>query len=116
MVVTSTGPTSSARAALHAARCFSAFATCARTAGAAHLQPVSIGRTGRVYTCTTAHHAPEGIEAPFAVGYVDIEEGVRVFAHLTEGVAIGAEVALTAARVRRAPDGGWLTGPRYISR
>jgi uncharacterized OB-fold protein len=80
------------------------------------LQPVSIGRMGRVYTCTTVHHAPGGIETPFAVGYVDIEEGIRVFAHLSEGVGIGAEVALTAARVRHAPDGAWLTGPRYVLR
>ena len=74
------------------------------------------GRTGRVYSCTIVHQSADGFETPMIVGYVDIEEGLRVFAHLESAVGtslIGAEVALSTARLRRAADGAWLIGPRY---
>src|SRR5215475_8362374 len=48
------------------------------------MRPMPIGRTGRVYTCTIIHQAPEGYAAPFAVGYIDLDDGVRVFAHLAQ--------------------------------
>ena len=36
---------------------------------------VPIGRRGQVYTCTVVHQAPKGYDAPFAVAYVDVENG-----------------------------------------
>jgi uncharacterized OB-fold protein len=77
---------------------------------------VPIGRRGNVYTCTVVHQLPHGYEAPFAVGSVDIEDGVRVFAHLEQGPAVrpGAKVRLTAAPLRRDKDGAELVGPIYV--
>jgi uncharacterized OB-fold protein len=80
---------------------------------------IPIGRTGRLYSSTVIHAAPPGFEAPYAVGYVDIEHGLRVFAHLETGVAapaIGDEVELTVAPLRRDAAGGWLSGPQYRRR
>ena len=75
-----------------------------------------IGRRGTLYTSTVIHQAPEGFEAPFAVGYVDLDEGVRVFAHLDntpESRAIGSTVELTIALLKNGTDDAQLSGPRY---
>ncbi len=80
------------------------------------MAPSPAGRKGRVYSCTIVHQSADGFETPMTVGYVDIEEGLRVFAHLESAEAtslIGADVALSTARLRRAADGSWLIGPRY---
>lgn len=74
-----------------------------------------IGRTGTLYTATVIHQAPAGFAAPFAVGYVDVEEGVRVFAHVETAPrpAIGGRVKLALAPLRTDADGGALVGPLY---
>jgi uncharacterized OB-fold protein len=80
------------------------------------MRPVPIGRAGEVYSCTVIHQVPQGYDAPFAVGYVDVEQGVRVFAHLERTPAtlqVGARVRLTAAPLRRHQDGTALIGPLY---
>lgn len=80
------------------------------------MTPTPIGRRGTLYTHTVIHQVPAGYAAPFAVGYVDLEGGVRVFAHLEntpETLRIGGEVCLTAAKLRQDKDGAWLVGPRY---
>jgi uncharacterized protein len=79
--------------------------------------PVPIGRTGRLYTCTIIHQVPEGYAAPFAVGYIDLDEGVRVFAHLAHderSLRIDEPVRLTLAPLKKATS-GWLLGPRYVA-
>lgn len=75
-----------------------------------------IGRRGRLYTATVIHQAPPGFEAPFRVGYVDLEDDVRMFAHIEHGErapAIGDEVELAIATVRTDADGNPLGGPCY---
>lgn len=75
-----------------------------------------IGRRGRLYTATVIHQAPAGFETPFRVGYVDVEDGVRIFAHIEHGdgaPAIGEEVDLSIAAVKADADGTPLDGPFY---
>ncbi len=75
-----------------------------------------VGRTGRLYTRTTIHAMPSGFDQPYAVGYVDIPEGIRVFAHLESGGGspdIGDAVELTFAPLRKDKEGRAGVGPRY---
>lgn len=75
-----------------------------------------IGRQGTLYTYTVVHQLPQGYDAPFAVGYVDLDDGIRVFAHIDnspESLSIGARLDLTSAPLRRDDAGVALTGPRY---
>lgn len=75
-----------------------------------------IGRRGTLYACTVIHQAAEGFEVPFAVGYVDIGEEVRVFAHIentVESRALDGSVELTVAPLKTGADGAALLGPRY---
>ena len=79
------------------------------------LEPLPVGRRGRVYSRTVIHAAAPGYVAPYSVGYVDLPEGIRVFAHLVSGEgtpAIGDEVQLEIVPLRTA-DATNLTGPRY---
>ncbi len=79
---------------------------------------VPIGRRGNVYTYTVVHQVPQGYEAPFAVAYVDVEDGVRVFAHVARepsALKPGAKVRLTVAPMRRDKDGVALVGPFYVT-
>ena len=39
---------------------------------------------GTLYTYTVLHSAARGWQAPYILAYIDLPEGVRVFAHLTE--------------------------------
>lgn len=90
---------------------------CPHCLAATGLQEERIGRRGVLYTATVVHQAPRGFSAPYRVGYVDVEEGVRVFAHVDAGAAapeIGEAVALTIGPVKSAEDGAPLLGPVYV--
>jgi uncharacterized protein len=49
------------------------------------VEPLELSGRGRLYSYTVIHAPPPGWTAPYAVGYVDLEEGPRVFAHLRDG-------------------------------
>ena len=95
----------------------SACVTSARSAGPKEtMREAPIGRSGRLYTYTIIHQLPPGYVEPFAVGYVDLADGIRVFAHIEnrpECLVVGRRLRLTSARLRRGDDGAWLSGPRY---
>src|SRR5690606_34877764 len=64
------------------------------------VEPMPLGRTGRLYAFTEIVAAPAGRKAPYTVGYVDMPEGVRILAHLDaapDELAIDGAVVLTAA-------------------
>ena len=80
------------------------------------MEEVPIGRQGTLYTFTVIHQLPQGYDQPFAVGYVDLDDGIRVFAHIDntpESLIIGARLDLTSAPLRHDDGGSALTGPRY---
>jgi uncharacterized OB-fold protein len=80
------------------------------------MEATPIGREGTLYTYTIIHQAPAGFEAPIAVGYVDLPEGVRVFAHLDltpETLRVAGKVALAIEPLKTSENGNKLYGPRY---
>ena len=80
------------------------------------MQEERIGRRGTLYSATVVHQTPRGFAGPYRIGYVDVGEGVRVFAHIAKGAAaprIGDDVELAIEPVKTADDGGDLTGPVY---
>lgn len=88
---------------------------CLSDAGMAELP---VGRRGVLYTATVVHQAPPGFAVPFRVGYVDVEDGIRVFAHIADGPGrpeIGDTVALSIRTLKTAADGTALVGPFYAA-
>jgi uncharacterized OB-fold protein len=78
-----------------------------------------MGRRGTLYTATIIHEAPPGFTAPYRVGYVDLSEGVRSFAHIAAGDGapqLGDEVELALVPIKTGPDGAPRIGPLYRRR
>ena len=45
---------------------------------------MSLSRRGTLYSWSVVHAAPKGWSLPFIAAYVDLPEGVRVFAHMVD--------------------------------
>lgn len=63
-------------------------------------------REGSLYSFTVLHVGPNTWKKPFMVGYVDLDNGVRVFSHL-RGTAfqIDQPVELAVAEIGKTPEG-----------
>lgn len=75
-----------------------------------------IGRKGVLYSYTVIHQLPPGFDAPFAVGYLDLPEQPRIFAHIDntpEALQIGRTLALSIEPLKRSETGTLQYGPRY---
>lgn len=77
------------------------------------MAPAKIGRRGVVYSATRIHQAAAGFAVPFDAGYVDIEGGLRVFAHLGGALAPGTAVALAVGPVKVEGGSDAKLGPIY---
>ena len=49
-----------------------------------NMLPLAMGPAGTLYSYSVVHAAPKGWTLPFVAGYVDLPEGVRVFAHIVD--------------------------------
>ena len=83
--------------------------------GVLHSLPLS--RRGTLYTYTVIRQAPPRYPVPYAVGYVDLPEGVRVFAQLEgwERRELKADEAMEVffTTIRVDEGGGGLVGYRF---
>ena len=73
------------------------------------LERAPLGRRGALYSFSTVHVAPPGWRTPYVAGYVDLPEGVRVFAHIVgaapDALDMDMEVELTTAPLGTGADG-----------
>lgn len=53
--------------------------------GADTISAVELSRRGLLYSYSTIHAAPRGFRVPYTVGFVDLEDGVRVFGQIDGG-------------------------------
>ena len=62
------------------------------------MQTVKLGNRGRLYSFTTSYMPSTHFEPPYTVGWVDLEDGIRVFAPIerskNQDLAIGMEMEL----------------------
>jgi uncharacterized OB-fold protein len=68
------------------------------------MEPVDLSDEGRLYAAVRVDLAPQGFEQPYWVGYIDLPDGVRVFAPLRCDVELppsdGDAVGLVIGTVR----------------
>lgn len=72
--------------------------------GGADLEDIHLSRRGRLECCTTVYMPTATMEAPYTVGYVQLPEGLRVFAPIqgaTAALKVGASVTLARCTVGR---------------
>jgi uncharacterized OB-fold protein len=48
------------------------------------LEVIGLSRSGTLYSFTVAHTGPAGFDPPYALGYVDLPEGLRIFSMLVD--------------------------------
>lgn len=63
------------------AACFPMTGVCA-TCGADVVREHLTGTGGRLYSYTVVHAGPRQFKTPYAVGYVDMEDGLRLFGQI----------------------------------
>jgi uncharacterized OB-fold protein len=77
---------------------------------------VPIGRKGTLYTYTVLHQAPAGFQAPIVIGYVDLDDGIRVFTHLkppASDLTPGMTLTLRLAPIKKDQNQQDVYGPVY---
>jgi len=66
-----------------------------------NLRRVRLGGTGRLYTYAIVRQAPKEFPTPYIIGYVDLDEGVRVFTRVMtsseQDLRLGMRMTLRAA-------------------
>jgi uncharacterized OB-fold protein len=75
---------------------------CPACGEASGLESAALSCVGTLYTFAEIHVAPEGFAVPYAVGYVDLPEGVRLFGQIEARAAslkIGQRLAVALGTV-----------------
>jgi benzoylsuccinyl-CoA thiolase BbsA subunit len=78
---------------------------------------VRLSRSGKLYSYTIIHVDTPGFKAPYAVGYVDLTEGPRVFGHLDgwqdDPIPLDSSVEIYAGPIGKDRDGSELISVRF---
>ena len=84
------------------------------------LQEQPLAPKGKLYSFTIVEReslAPKGFQVPYAYGYVNLPEGVRVLSKIVgwapETLQIDAEVELVLEEIRQNPEGQKVMGFRF---
>ena len=81
------------------------------------MEVVPLSSRGQIYSYTIIGYAPPGLQAPYAIGYVDLPEGVRVFAIITDwdrqSLKVGADVELTIGKFKEDKDGNEIVTYKF---
>jgi len=67
-------------------KAFPARGVCSHCCAQSGLEPVRLSARGTLYTYSEVHVAPKDFPTPYVIGFVDLEDGVRVFGQI-EGPA-----------------------------
>lgn len=89
-------------------RAFPAKDVCHECGNEKDLEPVKLSPTGKLYTYSEVHAAPKGFPRPYVVGYVDLEDGVRLFGQVEHPAAelkVDEPVRVVLGQVRTDPNG-----------
>ncbi len=78
---------------------------------------VRLSRRGKLYSYSVIHVSSPGFKAPYAVGYVDLPEGPRVFGHLDSwqsgSIALDSPVEIYAGPIGKNREGEELVSVRF---
>lgn len=70
-----------------------------------HMQTIKFGSTGKLYSYAVSYMPSTHFEPPYAAGWIELPEGVRVFAPLKSGegrsLDIGSDMVLTIGELWR---------------
>ncbi len=78
---------------------------------AEELEPIEFGREGKLYSYTISHMASLHFGAPYYAGWIDVPEGIRVFAPLFVEEGVRLEIGM---RMDLSIDELWQQGDRSV--
>ena len=78
---------------------------------------VLLGNKGKLYTYCVVKAAPLGFQAPYAIGYVDLPEGLRIFSPLAEcdkeKLKVGMDLEVIVDKIREDEKGQPVYGYKF---
>jgi uncharacterized OB-fold protein len=81
------------------------------------LEAVRLSTTGTLYTFSIVRQSTPEFEVPYALGYVDFSEGVRIMGQISgcdlEDIWIGMQLSLSVEPFGEDEDGNQLSGYRF---
>jgi uncharacterized OB-fold protein len=81
------------------------------------LEEIRLSRRGTLYTFCVLERGPIGFDPPYAVGYIDLPEGLRIYSLLTEmsleKLKIGMEMELVIEKIRKDSEGNEIIGYKF---
>jgi len=79
---------------------------------ASSLEPHRLSGRGKVYAFAEVAQAPAGFDAPYVVAMIELEEGIKITAQLTDvepqDVAVGLAVEMVTRRLQTQGERGYL--------
>jgi len=90
---------------------------CPGCASRGPMSQVLLSRRGKLYTYSVIHVNSPGFKAPYAVAYVDLPEGPRIFGHLDgwqeKSLPLDSPVEIYAGPIGKDRNGDELTSVRF---
>ncbi len=81
------------------------------------LEETRLSQRGTLYTFCILERGPIGFDPPYAVGYIDLPEGLRIYSLLTtaniEELTIGMMMELVIERIRLDSEGNEIIGYKF---
>lgn len=83
------------------------------------MEPKELSRRGKLVSFTVSHVGPEGFEPPYAYGWVDLPDGIRLFSLLTdcepheERLKLDMPVEMVMEKITQDPDGTEVYGFKF---
>lgn len=83
------------------------------------MEEVPLSSRGRLYSYTVAEVGPSGFKAPYAFGFIDLPEGIRVFSLLShcepfeETLKLGMDMEMVIEEITKGPEGEPLIGYKF---
>ena len=81
------------------------------------LEQVVLSSRGKLFTYNINHQGPKEFPTPYASGYIDLPEGVRIYSLLagweTKGLKIGAEMELVIEKIKEDHEGNIVLGYKF---
>lgn len=81
------------------------------------LEEIRLSTRGKLYTFCVLERGPMGFDPPYAVGYIDLPEGLRIYSLLTaasmEKLRIGMKMELVIEKIRLDSEGNEIIGYKF---
>lgn len=89
-------------------RAFPAKDICHECGNEKGIEPAHLSSTGTLYSFAEVRAVPKGFPSPYVIGYVDLEDGVRLFGqveHLAAELKVDEPVRVVLGQVRTSAEG-----------